>query len=133
MFRWKSGYPNFHRKSYERHYTIKNTNESIRFEDERHIKLNKLGILRCSKNASHITRRIHRATIRCSSVGRYYASITYEVEDKHLPNTGHSIGLDMGLHALATLSNGKKYELQRFDKQLQEELTYWQRHHLEGF
>ncbi len=60
--------------------------------------------------------------------GRWYVSFQCEIElSKSPPKVGGSVGIDLGLKTLATLSNGKKYDRQRHFCQLEDELAHAQR------
>ena len=47
-------------------------------------------------------------TLTCDAAGRYFVSFSVEVKIEDLPSTGRTIGVDLGLKHLATLSNGEK-------------------------
>ena len=47
-------------------------------------------------------------TFTRDAAGRYFVSFSVEVKIKELPSTGKTIGVDLGLKHLATLSNGEK-------------------------
>jgi len=49
-------------------------------------------------------------TITKTNTGKYYCSITCEVEPNTLATTNKSIGIDLGIKDYAILSNGTKYE-----------------------
>ncbi|NBP58069.1 transposase [bacterium] len=53
---------------------------------------------------------IQFATISKSTTGKYYASITCEVDYKPFDKTGSIVGIDTGIKDLAILSDGKTYE-----------------------
>jgi putative transposase len=46
------------------------------------------------------------ATIMRSSTGKWYVAFACEIETQHLPTTDSSIGIDVGLHSFAALSDG---------------------------
>jgi putative transposase len=53
-------------------------------------------------------------TITKDSCGRYFVTLITEEIKKDLPKTGKSIGIDLGVTSLATLSDGTKIENPRF-------------------
>lgn len=57
--------------------------------------------------------------------GRWYASLLVEAEQKFPKKNSAPIGIDVGLTSLATVSNGKKYQIKKHD--LQKNLTILQR------
>ena len=71
--------------------------------------------------------KIKTVTVSRSSTGNYYASVVLEREIQHLPKTGKSVGLDLGLASLSTQSDGTKIPLPRFDKNLAKKKHYWER------
>ncbi|GGA18013.1 transposase [Okeania sp. KiyG1] len=50
-------------------------------------------------------------TIIKDSSNRYFASFVVETCSEHLPKSGNSIGIDLGINTFATLSNGEKFKL----------------------
>lgn len=60
--------------------------------------------------------------------GRWYACFTCGVPDKpELPKTGQAIGIDVGISALITTSDGEKVEHPRFYRESQRKLRLLQR------
>jgi putative transposase len=57
-----------------------------------------------------INDKILFATISKSTTGKYYVSITCEVQHEQFEKTGSKIGIDTGIKDLAILSDGKIYE-----------------------
>jgi len=58
---------------------------------------------------TEINREILFATISKSTTGKYYVSITCEVNHKTFEKTGSSVGIDTGIKDLAILSDGTTY------------------------
>ena len=67
------------------------------------------------------------ATISKSTTGKYYVSITCEIEYKTFDKTGKSIGIDTGIKELAILSDGSSYENIKSLKTKLKKLKYQQR------
>lgn len=67
------------------------------------------------------------ATITKSPTGKYYVSITCEVNYKPLDKTGSSVGIDTGIKDLAILSDGKTYENIKVLKYKLKKLKYEQK------
>lgn len=91
-------------------YTTCNQKGTVRLEDDKHIKLPKLGIVKCkmfSKLPSEY--KLTFATISRECDGKYYISLTItyekEIEDKPLDIT-RAIGLDYSLPKFYVDSNG---------------------------
>jgi putative transposase len=67
------------------------------------------------------------ATITKSTTGKYYVSITCEVNHKPFDKTGSKVGIDTGIKDLAILSDGKTYENIKVLKSKLKKLKYQQR------
>lgn len=102
----KVGYPRFKSKKFsKKSYTAK---MNIHL-DERHIKLPKLGLVKC-RVSKQIEGRILSATIEQRPSGKYFVSVLCtDVEVEILDKTNTNIGVDLGLKTFATLSNGESY------------------------
>jgi putative transposase len=107
FFNGAARYPEFRRKGRDDRFTI--TNDQFKIEDKR-IRIPKLGWVRMGEYlrfAGHIV----SATI-ARHAGRWYASITVDTpDDPPLPQAENqgTVGVDLGMTALATLSNGEKF------------------------
>lgn len=106
FFRRNAKHPRFHsKKSHYDSYTSKNNNNSIRVEGK-HIRLPKVGFVRM-KESRPVTGRIISATVSRVPSGKYYISVLCDAPDPEpLPVSDEAIGIDMGVSALATLSDG---------------------------
>lgn len=104
FFGKRARYPKPRRKGVHDRFTL--TNDQFRVEGKR-IRIPKLGWVRMRETlrfAGHIV----SATVSCKA-GHWYASITVDTPDLALPpaeNQG-AVGVDLGVTALATLSNGE--------------------------
>ena len=102
----KPGYPRFkskkdNRKSYR-------TNSHIAVQNGK-IKLPKLGLVKC-KISREVKGRILSATVSQSPSGKYFVSLCCtDIEIEPLPHTGAVVGVDLGIKALATTSDGVRY------------------------
>jgi len=67
------------------------------------------------------------ATITKSTTGKYYVSITCEVNYKPFDKTSSKVGIDTGIKDLAILSDGKTYENIKVLKSKLKKLKYQQR------
>src|SRR5579872_748358 len=68
------------------------------------------------------------ATIRRSSTGKWYVAFACEcVEPSPLPETGHQVGIDVGLTTFATFSDGQAIANPRFFRQEEKALAKAQR------
>ncbi|MFE0206960.1 RNA-guided endonuclease InsQ/TnpB family protein [Streptomyces sp. NPDC058985] len=67
-------------------------------------------------------------TVIKDAAGRYFASFVVEVGDETpLPETGRSVGIDLGLSHFAILSNGTKVDSPRFLRRAEKKLKKAQR------
>ncbi|MGD1702664.1 RNA-guided endonuclease InsQ/TnpB family protein [Dapis sp. BLCC M229] len=66
-------------------------------------------------------------TIIKDSSGRYFASFVVETCSEHLPKSGNSVGIDLGILTFATLSNGEKINAPKPLKKNLKKLAKFQR------
>lgn len=142
-----TGVPAFHRKKAEQTW---NTNGhyrsgaaglqdgSVRFEDACHIRLPKLGRVRCSGSPklvrmllSHAEQtRIGTVTIRHDAVGEYWVSLQVSSEypfRNPLPKTGSMAGIDLNLLAIVNDSDGGVVVNPRFRASVEDKIRKAQR------
>jgi len=86
------------------------------------LKLSKIGHIRI-KIHRPIQGKIKTCTIRRSPSGAWTVSLSCEVETKPLPPNEKSIGIDVGIHHFAVLSDGKEIPNPRFFKKDQKALA----------
>ena len=112
----KLGFPRPKRKGRSRE-TCRFTTGVIRVEPDRHhVSLPRLGRLRTHESTRKLARRLEQGTARILSAtislqgGRWYVSFGCEVEraNRHPRQTGPRVGVDVGLHHLAVLSDGRQ-------------------------
>ena len=123
FFRKQTKFPRFKSKFDKQSFTIP---QSVYIED---------GKLRIPKFKKGIEINIHReiegkllfATISKSTTGKYYVSITCEVEYIPFEKTNSKVGIDTGIKDLAILSDGKVYENIKTLKTKLKKLKYNQR------
>lgn len=116
------GYPQFKSKrNRRRSYKSKRVGENIAVVGNT-IKLPKLGLVKC-RVSKEVEGRILSATVSQAPSGKYFVSLCCtDVEIEPLPYTGAVVGVDLGIKALATTSDGNSYTnnkyLYRSDKKL---------------
>lgn len=66
-------------------------------------------------------------TITKDATDRYFVTLTVETEKAHLPKTGKSVGLDLGIAAMVTLSDGTSVANPRHTKAWERKLATAQR------
>lgn len=116
------GYPQFKRKHADRKsYKTKRVGNNISI-DASQIKLPKLGWVKC-KVSKQIEGRILSATVSQNPSGKYFVAVNcIDVELEPLPKTGAVVGVDLGIKALATTSDGTEYPNRKFIKQFDAKL-----------
>lgn len=90
------------------------------------LKLPKLKWVRFA-NSRVVEGRILSATIRRNAAGKYFVSLCVEQEIDELPNTGSTVGVDVGLKHFAVLSDGTVYQNDRYFHSLEKRLAREQR------
>lgn len=105
------GYPKFKSKRDNRKsYKSRRVGMNIRVLDNKHIRLPKLGSVRCAVS-KQVRGRILSATVSQAPSGKYFVSFCCtDVEIELLAQTGAAVGVDLGIKALATTSDGETYE-----------------------
>lgn len=107
-------YPKF--KSKKRDKNSYRTNNKIQFDQyAKKIKIPKVGWI-SFKDKSNFNglKKINNITISKSSSGKYFASISAEVDIEAFAKTKKSCGVDLGLKDFCILNNGTKFENPRF-------------------
>lgn len=112
-------------------YTTSNQRGTVRFEDDRHIKLPKLGTVKCKMFSKlPIEYKLTFATISRECDGKYYISltITYEKEIETKPiDVTMAIGLDYSLPKFYVDSNGNSPDYPHYYYLYQDKLAREQR------
>lgn len=67
------------------------------------------------------------ATVSLDGCGRYHISFSCEVEIEPLPMKAKSVGIDLGLASIATLSDGSKFDAPRYIRKYERRLKLAQR------
>ena len=107
FFTGRAGFPQFKSKHNELQ-SYKTVSTSLRIEDDKHVNLPILGVVRC---------RMHRkpqGDIKSATIsrhaGNYYISLLCEVDEpEKLPISSNTIGIDLGIKEFAVDSNGLVY------------------------
>ena len=111
------GYPQFKKKHQARKsYKTKYINSNIVVYSSS-VHLPKLGLIKCCVS-KQIKGRILSATVSQNPSGKYFIAINCtDVDIEPLPSTGSVCGVDLGIKALATTSDGIEYPNRKFIKQ----------------
>jgi putative transposase len=131
----RMGFPRFRSRSHP--MGCRFTTGAIRVDDERHVVLPRLGRIRTCEATSALLGRVAsrtalilRATISCAA-GRWYVAFGCEVERRVPASNGHAdtVGVDLGVLTLATLSSGEVVEGPRALRAHLRQLRRLSRHH----
>jgi putative transposase len=129
----KPGFPRF--KNKDRFHSILYPQSGFALSKSK----GKIGNKRCKLKLSKIgdiPMRMHRnikgiiktCSIIRNTTGKYYVCFSCEnVPKEHFPKTGKSIGIDLGVKNLLTLSNGEKISNPKYFKNYQDKLASAQR------
>ena len=114
FFAGRASFPKFKSKHNEVH-SYKTVSVSIRVEDDKHVNLPILGVVRC------LMHRKPQGDIKSATItrqaGNYYISLLCEVDEpEKLPTTANMIGIDLGIKEFAVDSNGLVYENPKYLK-----------------
>lgn len=129
FFRDKSvGFPKFKsRHKHQNSYTTNNQGGNIRIEQEKYIRLPKIGLVRIKLHRqipdTHI---IKSCTISQTPSGKYFISIltAYKSEIQQVTiNPDNTLGLDFDMKNLYTDSNGMRAGYPHYYRQMQEKLA----------
>ena len=107
FFAGRARYPTFRRKGRDDRFTL--TNDQFRVEDRR-IRIPKLGWVRMRETLRFAGRIVSASVARVAD--HWYASVTVDTTDSPVPpaeNQG-TVGVDLGIKALATLSTGETFQ-----------------------
>ena len=109
-----SGYPNFKSKRDKNSYRTNGKTIEIS-QDSKKIKIPKVGWIKF-KNKSNFSnlKKIYNITISKTASGKYFASISAEVDIKAFAKTKKSCGVDLGLKDFCILNDGAKFENPKF-------------------
>lgn len=108
FFQKRAGYPSFKSKhNHWQSYRTLNQNDKIHIAGK-YIRLPKLGYVKLRQSIE--VGRIHNVTVERVPSGKYFAVINAEFTPKELPVADKVIGIDVGIKAFYTDSNGKTVE-----------------------
>lgn len=108
------GFPKF--KSKKRDKLSYRTSSNIHLsQDTRMIKIPKVGLMGFRDKSSFSgLKRINNITISKSSSGKYFASISAEVDIEHFEKSNQNCGIDLGIKDFCILNDGTKFENPKF-------------------
>ena len=109
-----NGFPKF--KSKKRDKNSYRTNDYLFLDqDKKKIRIPKVGWIkfRDKSKFSGVT-KINNITISKSSSGKYFASVSADVDIKYLEKTNQNCGIDLGIKDFCILNDGTKFENPKF-------------------
>ena len=117
-----AGYPRFQGRNRYDSFTYPDPyGIGYKITDDGKLKLSKIGIVKIIQHRE-IEGKIKTCTIKRDG-NQWYASFSCDVEPELLEPTGQSIGIDVGLKSLVTLSDGKQIAPPKYLRQSEEKLT----------
>lgn len=119
----KPGFPRF--KSKDRYNSFTYRQSGFKLEGDK-LRLSKLGSVRLRLSRS-VEGRIRNVTIKRQADGWYAVLLVDEAYCPFIPRTGESVGIDVGIENLATLSTGEVIENPHFLKVPERRLRIAQR------
>jgi putative transposase len=117
------GYPRF--RGYGRYDSFTYPQTGFRLNDKS-VSLSKIGKVKAVVHRP-TEGTVKTCTVRRASTGKWFVSLSCEVEPEICPENTTSIGIDAGLESFLTLSNGEKINNPRFFKSEQKNLAKAQR------
>jgi putative transposase len=99
----KAGFPRFRSRSRYDSFTFSQSGFAIASDK---LKLSKIGMVKIKLHRP-IEGKIKTLTITRSSMGKWFACFTAEVEQESLPDNQNAVGIDMGISNFASLSTGE--------------------------
>ena len=125
FFKHLSKYPRFKSKhNHHQSYRTLNQGDTIRIVDGK-LKLPKLGFVKVKQSME--IGHINNATIERTPTGKYFAVLSVDFEPIPLEPTDAVIGLDVGIKAFATDSNGNTIPNHKYLEKAQRKLRREQR------
>ena len=128
-----SGKNQKHRKGFAKFKSRKHSKQSFTVCNQQttvvgdHLKIGKIGLIRYRGNAMIEGGKLMNCTISQDKCGDWFAALAYETPDTPLVPSTDVMGIDMGLSALMTLSDGTKIENPRFARKAEKKLARLQR------
>jgi putative transposase len=121
----RAGFPRFKSSIRYDSFTFTHYGKGCRLLDNNRLRLQDIGQIRIKLHRA-IKGKIKTATIK-RDAGRWHAYFSVECDVKLLPPCAEAVGLDVGLSAFATLSNGTEIENPRYFQASQAKLRRAQR------
>ena len=111
FFKGESKYPQFRKKGVNDRFSLSNDQFKLKSKNNKpHIQIPNLGLVRMTEHLRYNGKILSSKVF--TKGGKWFVTIAVELDDtqKPLPKTGKSVGLDLGITDLATLSDGTKIQ-----------------------
>ena len=111
FFKGESKYPQFRKKGVNDRFSLSNDQFKLKSKNNKpHIQIPNLGLIRMRENLRHQGKILSAKVFKQGE--KWFVSVAVELDDtqKPLPKTGKSVGIDLGITDLATLSDGTKIQ-----------------------
>ena len=111
FFKGESKYPQFRKKGVNDRFSLSNDQFKLKSKNNKpHIQIPNLGLIRMRENLRFDGKILSAKVFKQGE--KWFVSVAVELDDtqKPLPKTGKSVGLDLGITDLATLSDGTKIQ-----------------------
>lgn len=109
FFKGESKYPQYRKKGINDRFSLSNDQFKLKSKNNKpHIQIPNLGLVRMTEHLRYNGKILSSKVF--TKGGKWFVSVAVELDDtqKPLPKTGKSVGLDLGITDLATLSDGTK-------------------------
>ena len=111
FFKGESKYPQFRKKGVNDRFSLSNDQFKLKSKNNKpHIQIPNLGLIRMRENLRHQGKILSAKVF--TKGGKWFVSIAVELSEttKPLPKTNKSVGIDLGITSLATLSDSTKIQ-----------------------
>lgn len=126
FFKEKKGFPKFkNKKNPKQSYRTNANGGSVQVKSNK-VKLPKLGWVKFAKSRE-VEGKILSATIRRTSVGKYFIAILCDVEIQPLPEIKQQVGIDLGIKDFAITSDGETFSNPKYYRKYERKLKKLQR------
>ena len=109
FFKGESKYPQFRKKGVNDRFSLSNDQFKLKSKNNKpHIQIPNLGLVRMTEHLRYDGKILSAKVF--TKGGKWFVSIAVELSEttKPLPKTNKSVGIDLGITSLATLSDGTK-------------------------
>ena len=111
FFKGESKYPQFRKKGVNDRFSLSNDQFKLKSKNNKpHIQIPNLGLVRMTEHLRYDGKILSAKVF--TKGGKWFVSIAVELSEttKPLPKTNKSVGIDLGITSLATLSDGTKIQ-----------------------